>query len=176
MDLETDDAVVLVLGPETDAMPAGRLNGITRLEKLVFLLEQEQDIGKLLTEKPDYESHNFGPFSKKLYEAVDLLEAAGLLRRRTVSAGSAEDSWESQDVLGSEDVMQYAERQFELTADGQRYYRALLSELPKEAEKQLTEFKQVFGAMSLRQLLRYVYERYPNFTDKSVIKHQVLGR
>jgi hypothetical protein len=176
MDLETDDAVVLVLGPGTDSTSAGRLNGVTRLEKLVFLLEREQDLGKLITDAAQYESHNFGPFSKKVYEAVDVLEAAGLLRRRTVSAGSAEDSWESQDVLGSEDVAQYAERQFELTDDGMRYYRALLSELPKGTERDLRSFKQAFGAMSLRQLLRYVYERYPEFTDKSIIRQQVLGR
>lgn len=176
MELETDDAVVLVLGPETQSMPAGRLNGITRLEKLVFLLEQENDIGKLLTEAPEYESHNFGPFSKKVYEAVDMLEAAGLLRRRTVSAGSAEDTWESQDVLGTEDVAQYAERQFELTDDGKRYYQALLKEMPRGTERKLQQFKQAFATMSLRQLLRYVYERYPQYTDKSIIRRQVMGR
>ncbi len=33
--------------------------------------------------------------------------------------------------------------------------------------------KDRFGSMPLRQLLRYVYSRYPEFAEKSRIKHSL---
>jgi hypothetical protein len=40
---------------------------------------------------------------------------------------------------------------------------------------ELREFKARFAGLPLRQLIRYVYERHPDFTDKSLIRDDVLG-
>jgi hypothetical protein len=171
--IETDDLVVLVLGaPGPPGQPSGRIEGITRLEKLIFLIEQEQK-PPWLDEDVGFESDKFGPFSSKIYEAVDTLSAAGLLEDSGSFAPSREeDAWEAEHIIGAQ--TQYATRNFELTDKGQRYYKALLGELPKSVEEELSEFKKRFAAVPLRQLIRYVYERYPSYTDKSIIRDDVL--
>jgi hypothetical protein len=175
--LETDDAVVLILGaPSRTPALKDRIDGITRLEKLLFLLQRETEIGPLLTEDPEFFAHNFGPFSSKVYQAVDTLAAAGLVEDSAELASSTEDAWETQQVIGEHPSDPYATRTIALTQRGRRYYQALIRELPEGTEKLLSEFKQAFGGIPLRRLVRYVYERYPEMTDKSVIKDEILGK
>lgn len=172
--IETDDLVVLLLGaPGVSSQPSGRIEGITRLEKLVFLIEKER-APKWLTEDAGFVSHNFGPFSSKIYMAVDTLVAAGLLKDSGSIAASTEDAWETENIIGEATSDPYATRNFELTERGRRYYDALISELPEGVEQELSEFKTRFAALPLRQLIRYVYERHPDFTDKSIIRDDVL--
>jgi uncharacterized protein len=170
--IETDDLVVLVLGaPGPPGQPSGRIEGITRLEKLIFLIEQERK-PEWLTEDVGFESNRFGPFSSKIYTAVDTLSAAGLLEDSGSFTTSREDAWETENIIGEQTP--YATRNFELTDLGRRYYQALLNELPEGVEDDLSDFKKSFAAMPLRQLVRYVYERHPRFTDKSIIRDDVL--
>lgn len=173
--LETDDAIILVLGAPGGKEPQGYLEGVTRLEKLIFLLERETPAREWMTEKADFRSFRFGPFSSKVYEAADTLAAAKLIRDSANNANNVEDRWESVTALMDErDVDPYTTRTFELTDRGKSYYQALLSELPPDAEQIMTNFKKKFGQLPLRQLVRYVYERYPQFTDKSEIRDDIL--
>jgi hypothetical protein len=174
--LETDDAIVLVLGAPGGPDRQGYLEGVTRLEKLVFLLERETPVRDWLTETADFRSFRFGPFSSKIYQAVDTLAAADLLRDSAKAAKSSEDRWESVNVLlDGADVDPYTTRVFELTDRGMRYYAAIILELPSTAEDTLASFKRRFAHLPLRQLVRYVYERYPQFTDQPEIRDQILG-
>lgn len=173
--LETDDAIVLVLGSPGGSERPGYLDGVTRLEKLIFLLERETPVREWMTDKADFRSYRFGPFSSKVYEAADTLAAAKLIRDSASQAGSVEDRWESVTALMDErDVDPYTTRTFELTDRGKNYYAALLSELPPNAEQVLEDFKSRFARLPLRQLVRYVYERYPQFTDRSEIRDDIL--
>ena len=172
--IETDDLVVLLLGaPGPSEHSSGRIDGITRLEKLIFLIEKERRPA-WLTEDAGFVSHNFGPFSAKIYTAVDTLVAAGLLKDSGSLGESTEDAWETTNIIGSPPSDPYATRNFELTERGRRYYKALLQDLPQGVEQDLSEFKARFGGLPLRQLIRYVYERHPDFTDKSIIRDDVL--
>ncbi len=175
--LELDDLIVLLLGsPSRIPQLQDRINGVTRLEKLVFLLEKElPKLATFLVESADFESHNFGPFSAKLYSAVEVLEAAVLLEERHVRSHTQAESWEESALIGVDERDDYVERQFRLTERGRRYYEALASELPEALPEQVGELKARFGAIPLRQLIRYVYTRYTEFTDKSLIREQVMG-
>lgn len=177
VDVEVDDVIVLLLGAPSKA-PAlrNRIEGITRLEKLIFLLEQETPIGGQFTEDPEFESHNFGPFSAKVYQAVDVLVAAGLLRDSAELSPSTEDSWEAKELVGTVSVDPYATRNFDLTELGCKYYEALIRVLPEGTESTLSDFKARFGALPLRQLIRYVYKKYPDYTEKSVIGDEILNK
>ena len=172
--IEVDDAIVLILGAPSDA-PAlqGRIEGITRLEKLVFLLQKESEIGSLLTEDPEYRADNFGPFSVKVYQAVETLAAAELINDSADLSQSTEDAWETGELVGTEPDP-YATRNVTLTSRGKKYYRALINELSSDAEKSLGQFKTRFAPLPLRQLIRYVYTKYPEFTHKSLIKGNIL--
>lgn len=171
--IETDDLIVLLLGAPGLSGSTGRIEGITHLEKLVFLIEKERK-PTWLTEDADFTSHNFGPFSSKIYTAVDTLAAADLLEDSASFSESTEDAWEAEHVIGETPSDPYATRNFALTERGRRYYSALLSELPRGTEDDLRDFKSRFAALPLRQLVRYVYERYPDFTEKSLIRDDIL--
>jgi hypothetical protein len=176
--IETDDLVVLLLGaPDTSdrpTRPRGRLEGVTRLEKLVFLIEKEWE-PSWLDEDAGFRSDKFGPFSSKIYTAVDTLVAAGLLEDSRALGQSTEDSWEMKNIIGDPFSDPYATRNFELTEKGLRYYDALLKELPEDVEEQLSAFKRRFASIPLRQLVRYVYENHAEYTDKSLIRDDILG-
>jgi hypothetical protein len=173
--VETDDAIVLLLGARGGPYESGYLEGITRLEKLVFLLERETPARRWLTEAADFRSHKFGPFSARIYQAAGSLSAYGLIDDSARRADNTEDQWEAINVVGVSDVDPYTTRTFKLTPKGRRYYDALIAELPSEAEGVLQEFKKRFAGLPLRQLVRYVYERYPEFTDRSEIRDEILG-
>lgn len=174
--LEVDDAIVLLLGaPARSPSLRGRIEGITRLEKLIFLLERETDLGELLTERPDFEAHNFGPFSSKVYQAVETLEAADLITDSATLAPTEEDSWETDRLIEDNSAMAYTTRDFQLTSLGERYYGVLLSELPGQTEHFLRAFKEQYAGLPLRQLIRYVYTSYPELTTKSLIRDDILG-
>jgi uncharacterized protein YwgA len=174
--LETDDVIVLLLGAAAgDDRLEGRLDGITRLEKLVFLLEKEGGLDPWLRETAEFRSHNFGPFSAKVYSGVETLAAAGLLEESSDFAPTQEDTWESAEILGNDAAAPYSERRFRLTDRGRRYFESLVNELPNSVMRMIESIKERFAGLSLRQLVRYVYHNYEEYTDKSLIRKEVLG-
>lgn len=177
--LEIDDAIVLLLGASTrnPRLTPGHLEGITRLEKLIFLLERETAAQSWLSEDADFRPYNFGPFSSKVYQAVDMLAAAQIIDDSGTNAKTQEDSWERDNVIGaiSPESNPYVTRDFKLTDRGWRYYTVLLEQLPNGAIDELEDFKTRFAALPLRQLVRYVYQRYEDFTTRSVIRDEILG-
>lgn len=175
-EVETDDVIVLLLGAPGGPYERGFLPGITRLEKLVFLLERETPVARWLTETADFRSHRFGPFSAKVYRAVNVLRQAGMLEDSAARTDDTEERWEDINVVGLQDVDPYTERTFRLTDRGLKYYAALVQELgEREPEHALKAFKDRYAQLPLTQLVRYVYKVYPEFTDKSEIRDRVLG-
>ena len=137
------------------------------------MLQKESEIGSLLTEDPEYRPDNFGPFSVKVYQAVETLAAVNIIVDTSELSQSTEDMWESSQIVGTESDP-YATRNFTLTPRGEKYYRALISELPADTENLLGQLKNRFAPLPLRQLIRYVYMKYPEFTQKSLIKDDIL--
>lgn len=176
--LEVDDAIVLLLGaPSRIPKLKGRIEGITRLEKLIFLLERDTSAAKWLSEDAEFKPYNFGPFSSKVYQAIDLLSAAQIVEDSGTSTKTPDDNWENYHVIGGKMPADdpYVTRDFRLTDRGWRYYSKLVERLPESAVDELAEFKDRFAHLPLRQLVRYVYQRYADFTDQSLIRDEVLG-
>ena len=174
--LEIDDAIVLLLGAPTDNPTLrAQLSGVTRLEKLIFLVERETSLGELLNEDACFRPHNFGPFSEIVYRAVGYLSGYGLIEDTAVHSDSTEDSWEQIQAIGSERSDPYVTRDFRLTDVGLRYYEVLANNLEAALIRELSEFNDEFGSIPLRQLVRYVYRRYPEMTERSLIREEVLG-
>lgn len=171
---ETDDLVVLLLGAPGGTTP-NRIEGITRLEKLAFLAERETAVGGRLNDPLKFKAHNFGPFSSKIYEAVDVLAGAKLVTDSERSAQDPDDGWEDTTVVYGEDVNPYKTRDFELTERGQRYYAAIAKMVGPEVVNEVSKLKQQFADVPLRTLVRYVYIQHPDFTTKSLIRDDILS-
>lgn len=175
--IEIDDAIVLLLGAGVDQGGRARIEGVTRLEKLIFLLERETHSDQWLSEDAEFVAYNFGPFSRKVYDAVDTLAAAGIITDSARFAPDDMDTWEEREAITdkSDNGYSYTTRDFELTDRGWRYFAALDEEMKPEALKELTSFKARFAPLPLRQLVRYVYQRYDEFTTNSLIRDDILG-
>jgi hypothetical protein len=178
--IEIDDAIVLLLGTKIPGAREGEISGITRLEKLIFLLERETGSAEWLDQKADFEPYNFGPYSSLVYQAIDLLSSANLIEDTAAPATDDSDTWESREKIGlaegaSVEPDRYTTRDFKLTERGWRYFSALTAELSPAELAEIAEFKRRFAFLPLRQLIRYVYKKYEEFTTKSIIRDDILG-
>jgi uncharacterized protein YwgA len=174
----------MLIGAGSSSPREGLVGGITRLQKLLFLLENEEGL------RPDGEGFAFsaykaGPYSSKLYDDIELLQNLRLLESESMAVATEAEAADI-DALTFDELMgppgelaadNYEERRFRLTEQGRAKVEALLQEqrLQPVAEK-IERVKQRYGKRSLDDLLYYVYTKYPEMTVESEIKDHVLGR
>jgi uncharacterized protein YwgA len=179
--LDREDIILLLLEANERLLGKPSLNGITRLEKLIFLLEQETEF-EGIARFYVFKAHNFGPFSKEVYEAVEFLESCELIEvgekpytSRYASIAEAEllsqisdaempDTEEDGDVAATEKL-------FKFTGDGRKVAKLLRTATLARRPQDVAELDRVvvkYGSLPLNQLIRYVYRRYPKMTEKSI--------
>jgi uncharacterized protein YwgA len=195
------DMLLLLIGIE-DAQDKG-LGGITRIQKLLYLLESEEGI-KADCNGFEFEPYKAGPYSPRLYDDLEFLENLNFIRRvdsqsddptRGKLFNSAEASEPEKaeldltfdQLMGPEDVMEsdevaptadsYEESRYLLTESGKKKVEDLIRR--KEYDpfiKAIRRVKSRFSRYSLNDLLYYVYTRHPEMTTESEIKEKVLRR
>lgn len=169
----TDLVLLLLWAPSGSQRLQNEIPGITRLEKLLYLVDRETDVPSVVEDAFKFEAYDFGPYSREVYEAVEILEAAGLVREEIVPSVEQLDSAE-QRVMGLAEE-EGGERRFILTEDGQDVARLLATRVSSSVMESLSDVKDRYGSLSLRQLIRYVYTRYPDSAERSKIRRDVLG-
>jgi len=168
----TDLIFLMLYAPnKPGGQPAPELRGITRLEKLLYLWQQEGPIRQISEDEYEFEPHNFGPFSKDIYDDTSLLSSAEFITERVEPWSSSTDYVEARDVIGLEGEMEPHERIFKLTDKGRAVAEQLLKQIPPETWRGLATIKQRYVGLSLTQLIRYVYRRYPELTRRTKLKH-----
>jgi len=171
-DLRAPDLVLLLLAASGKGESgAGRLNGITRLEKLLYLAEQETDLSSKVEDRFQFRAYDYGPYSKAVYEAVDLLEEAGLLNEERAYAGQPLD--EMEEWTAGVEEREGVERRFSLTDKG-KVVADFLGKANPDASSALREIKLKYGGMPLRSLIRYVYSTYPASAEASKIRDKIM--
>ena len=180
-ELDREDIVLLLLEAYERLFGKTSLGGITRLEKLIYLLQKETDFQKI-GDLYHFVPHNFGPFSKEIYGAVEFLDGCGLIdtRERIYSSryanrGEAQlleevDEGDSSEVSVGDDVGA-TEKVFSLTSDGRKVAGKLREAIGKAFSASLGQLDALtlrYGSLPLNQLIRYVYRRYPETTGKSI--------
>ena len=170
--LEGPDLVLLMLlAPGAGPASENRVNGITRLEKLLFLADRESPLPSLVSDPLVFKPYNYGPYSKAIYEAVDLLEDVGLVREEFAVDGRALDAMEAASVTA--ESVDGVERRFHLTQDGVLVARRLADAAP-QLTAVMQDVKKRFDHLSLRELIQYVYRRYPEYAAESLIRDRFL--
>ncbi len=128
----------------------GELRGRTRLQKLVFLTQNEgapEVSGNLF----NFVAHRYGPFSRQLDAYV--VAAKNL-------AFVVEEPYEVETPYGK--VSGY---RFRLTRRGEREIPLIMDQVSTVLADHIREIVSAFGKMDMKDLLEYVYDRYPNMAS-----------
>lgn len=184
MSISKRNILLLMLGigkDETDI--ANGINGITRLQKFLFLLENEDYIKKI-DGGYHFEAYKAGPYSPTLYDDLEFLENLGLIKSETSGVATEEEAADMdftfEELMDSENIKTpdvYDEKRFRITEDGAVKVKAILEkeEFAPVADG-IRKIKSKFGHYSLDDLLYYVYTQYPDMTTESEIKDHVLRK
>lgn len=172
-----DLLIVLLYAPGRSGREGEPIQGITRLQKLVFLLKQSQGPQFLVESAKEllYKPYKMGPFSEQVYRDLDVLTSLGLVKTRKLEYSITDDVDKDPSADDSQIEVSAEERivessQYELTEHGLLAGRDLFNELKPKDREGLVQFKTFFNSISLRQLLIFVYQKYPRFTTESTIR------
>ena len=150
--------------------------GTTRLDKLIFLLAQETGLRKYLNDF-SFEPYNFGPYSAGVFDAIQALENAGLVKVDTLdSEGYLDEADRYQIELQAGENVDSPKTTtvYSLTPEGMKVASALFNALSKQEQDELRALKIRFNSINLRKLLQYVYRKHPDYTTESKIRDYVF--
>jgi uncharacterized protein YwgA len=180
-----DLVMVLLYAKGHEGRVCEPINGKTRFMKMVFLFDREIrrkfNLGENIPDSamPNFEAHDFGPFSGKVYEDLEFLVEMGLVEASSGNDDLLEDErreYEFWQARGGSDEWSFPTT-FSLTDLGKEFVESKLKDgLSAEQWEIVDKFKARCTSASLAALLKYVYTRYPETTTRSTIRDQVLGR
>ena len=181
------DVLLLLLYAEGPSGKAGEpIEGITRLDKIMFLLSQSKEFSKFVDKNYDFQADNFGPFAPELFDDIQALKQECVIE--TSKTRKTKDKIETVDEESVEKVFdedpdvnvswkKYPLETYELTPLGIKIAAELYSHLSTQQKDELKKIKKTFAIMSLRNLLYYVYSTAPSkMLEKSKIREDVLGK
>lgn len=188
--LSSSDYLLLLLDLD-DRKP---IVGAIRLMKMMFLFDKE--ISPIISKKgakldvmPEFVAYDFGPFSKDIYEQIELFQNLKFIKTDSVSTNDSTDELDDWETLYGEDIfdvelkdgyrklnIDYKSIKYAIEDRGHRYVeKMIIPELSKEVLDLLLNFKKKLNSVTTQQLLYYVYSRYEKYTTESKIKTRVLG-
>lgn len=144
----TDIVLLLLYGD--NAYP---IDGNTRFEKLIFLTQKEIiDKWDIIMSSPfNYQADRFGPMATEMYDEIAYLKENGMLE-------------------------EFGKNQYRITEKGKRFVEKIIAKrVPQKIIEAIDAKKRAYDRTDLINLLRYVYEKYPDYTEKSEIRDKVLG-
>ncbi|MCL2410116.1 MAG: hypothetical protein FWC97_00595 [Treponema sp.] len=182
-----DLLLVLLYCPGLTEKENEPITGRTRLTKMVFLFEKEikGDFFKNMhINELNFESFNFGPYSKELFDNLKFFLSIRLIRADKTSvpisiAEKYEYEYSLDDGLSDEDVdnnpIEEYELKYSLSKNGMKYIEDNVWELLSNNQKNtLIKFKKNINSLSLDALLKYVYNKYKEYTNKSKIADKYI--
>jgi hypothetical protein len=151
--------------------------GTTRILKLLFLASKELNVDALVRNPYSFQPYRYGPFTAALYNDLDMLIEAGLVRREHLDEDGVPVIQRGEEIdegFGFNGLTTL----YRLSRKGRRVAAALLELAAKKQhniEPGLVVVKARFGSLPLLELMRYIYSRYPEYTAESEILEKVLG-
>ena len=149
------------------------IQGITRFEKLVFLVLRDgrfPDLSSAFGFKPD----SFGPFSDVLQDELEALTDIGLIKKTPVNAAEMPAD-ELNDAESGEFLARPVPSVFGLTDLGARIARGIWDVMGAAEREDITHVKMEFNRIPLNRLLSHVYlTSSSEWTSKSLIRNKYL--
>jgi hypothetical protein len=166
------DLMILLLHAPNGHSGKAAIRGVTRLQKLLFVIEQV-----LARDSSQFYAWNYGPFDERVHDTTEGLKIRGLLKGRGAASSRTPPSFA--EMIAT--VMERAGPQeneptiFELNEAGH--------ELAERLRRSSAAYEQVYERIGrLRQewdtsdLVERVYEAFPEYTDRSLIKDEVAEK
>jgi len=182
--IRKDLLLLLLYSPGSTGDVAEPIDGRTRLMKLLFLLQNDFPLEKLIGSNRIYnfQAYHYGPFAKDVYDDLEFLENVGLIK--AVSRGDANSVDQNEEEKLVEDTtigvdeegtnLLFEEERYKLTDRGQQFVNEkLLPIVPEKLYSKVQELKSNFASIPLTSLLSYVYSTFPDFAKKSKLKHLI---
>lgn len=157
------------------------IRGITKLEKLIYLLLKEgsfEDYSDIIKEYT-YKPYDFGPYSEGVYDNIEALKSMNLLEVREEKFENFKEVVDGMIYKYNEDE-EYLPKQktveiYKLNDRGKKVAEHLEKTLTSNEKRNIEGIKDRYNEMSLKELLQYVYTKYPDSTVKSKIVNKILG-
>jgi predicted DNA binding CopG/RHH family protein len=167
-----DLMVLLLHAPGSRGAEA--IHGMTRLQKLLFVIEQKLNPGQ------HFYAFNYGPFDEAIHDVANALRLAGFLGGTTpLSAApptfqemmrtAAERSGPSDS--GGPEVFALSAKGHEAAERLRRSNRAY-----EALFERVAEIRREWDTANLDDLVDRVYTEWPQYAERSLIKHQVAER
>lgn len=185
-----DILLLLLYSPGKSPEPNQPIIGRTRLVKMLFLFKKEAlkefRKGTDINEDNFYAffAWSFGPFSSQIYDDLKFFELRGFIETNesgedTLPESAAEwEMWLSSSLPETTNYSytEYQEEQFHLAERGLLFVENnLYSSLSRSQRNLMQEFRKRMESSPLRAILSYVYKNYPELTEKSEIREQIIG-
>ena len=170
MSVESGLAAIVLLpyAPGSEGKSGEEIKGITRLDKLLYLVVKETQLGRTLEKEFEFEAYDYGPYSNKVYDIVEELKDAGIIESKPVRYDSYEEISDAElmdrEAAPEENatVIRGKETQiYRLSPGGMKAGQKLFERLSHEEREGLHAVKSKFNRVPLRELIEYIYTRYP---------------
>jgi hypothetical protein len=168
------DLLLLLLYNSMKKLSHG-IRGITRIMKYVFLLIREKELNKYINIEENYSfaHHKLGPFDKRLYEDIDILRRYDLIEKVPVQKISESD--EEKNITKFFELDD-ANTEYMLTEKGIKFAKAFersANNTDKNIMKSFDEIINKYSRYQLLQLLKYIYVKYPEYQEKSIVWQKI---
>ena len=189
--------LMILLGVDEQGVSDRGIGGITRLQKLLFLLWKEAGIEQIDNDFA-FRPYKLGPYSRALYDELELLENLGYVRGEVQGEATEEEAAELEelsfeqlmgdDAAPFQDVKtraeastadNFEERRYGLTDKGLVFVRKLMKDADaKPFVDGIRKIKSRFARHSLQDLLYYIYTKYDQegWASDSEIRDKVLRK
>lgn len=167
-----DVLIALLYAPGATDQVAEPIMGITRLQKLLFLLWKEGKFCEAVPDLYNFQAYDFGPCMDDLYDDLEFAKDIGLVEINQVASGNEYEGGDEEAFLrdfGFQLVRKDTRQDFYLTDMGVQAGKDIFETLSDGDRERLCRIKRRFNAMPFFDLLRYVYRKYPAFAKKSVL-------
>lgn len=144
--------------------------GTTRLQKLVFLLWKEGKFSSHIPNLYGFQPYDFGPCMNDIYDDIDFAVEIDLIKKTESATSNSFDDADNISFLselGFEFKNTYTRIDYSLSKTGMEAGKELFDSLGEQDRSNLVHIKAKYNKMPLYNLLRYVYEKYPKFAEKS---------
>lgn len=158
------------------------IQGIIRIMKMLFLMKMDAGLDRYVSDYYTFAPYKFGPFEKVIYDDLDALVERNLVERKPIEENQLGPESRLPKELEIEESIDFDRTKinaiYTLTDIGKKYAQAYAKgaeQIDAAILKATRDIKSTWASQPVKCLLKYVYEKYPEYTTESEILDKVLA-